>query len=404
MGGAPGLTGRVLIAGAGPVGLTLALELARHGVPSLAFDPKPGPDAVGSKAIVLARHTLEAFRALGVAEETLAHGVALRRARTFLRGRELFGVDFAPPPPGGLPHFVNLQQTHTERALLARLAEAQGAEVAWGAGVTEVEQDGSGVAVRAGGPGGERRERGAFLVACDGARSPVRTLLGVPFPGRTFPDRFLVADLRAELPLGPERHFHFDPPFNPGRTVLVHPQPDGEWRLDWQVPAATDPAAERADGRLHRRIAAVIGEGTPYELAWLTAYRYHERCAARFRAGRAFLAGDAAHLVAPYGARGLNSGVEDARNLGWKLAAVLGGEAGDALLDSFEDERRAAALENLRITRATMRFIAPATRARRLVRDATLRASVRVPSLRRRVDSGRLAEPAAYGEGPGRVG
>jgi 3-(3-hydroxy-phenyl)propionate hydroxylase len=173
--------------------------------------------------------------------------------------------------------------------------------------------------------------------------------------------------------------------------------------MDWQVVSETDPTHERESGRLDERIRAIVGD-RPFELVWLTAYRFHERVADRFRAGRVLLAGDAAHLFAPFGARGLNSGVEDARNLGWKLALRLAGEAPDALLDSYETERRAAALENLRVTSATMRFMAPPTRLHRALRNAILRASVRSHRVRRFVDSGKLAEPAVYGDGEGPVG
>jgi 2-polyprenyl-6-methoxyphenol hydroxylase-like FAD-dependent oxidoreductase len=185
--------------------------------------------------------------------------------------------------------------------------------------------------------------------------------------------------------------------------VLIHPQPDSEWRIDWQVPSETDAEAERESGRLDERIHAIVGE-TPYELAWLTAYRFHERVASRFRAGRVFLAGDAAHVFAPFGARGMNSGVEDARNLGWKLALVLAGEAPDELLDTYDAERRRAAHENLQVTSATMRFMAPPTRVHRALRNAILRASVRSRRVRRFVNSGKLAEPAVYGDGESAVG
>jgi hypothetical protein len=216
------------------------------------------------------------------------------------------------------------------------------------------------------------------------------------FPGHTHDDLFLICDIRADLPFPNERRFFFDPPWNPGRQVLVHPQPDGIWRIDWQVPPETDPEAERANGGLDRRIRAVVGTGTPYELVWMTAYRFHQRVAPRFRVGRVFLAGDASHLMSPFGARGLNSGAADAENLAWKLALVLGGSAPEAVLETYHDERRAAALENLAVTDQTMRFMVPHGPFQRAVRNATLRGSVRSPRLRRRVNSGRLSQPFSY--------
>jgi len=388
--------GRVLIAGAGPVGLTLALELAAHDVESLVLDRKPGLEASGSRAIVIGGHTLATFQRLGVAGPMLEKGVVIERARTYFRDRELFCVEFPPPARGALPRFVNLQQTYTERWLLDRIERTPQVEVRWDTGVTGHFEEGGQVTLVTQGRRGLELLRGDYAVACDGAHSTLRKLLEVPFAGRTFPDRFLIADIRADLPFPNERRFYFDPPWNPGRQVLIHAQPDREWRIDWQVPLETNVEEERRDGRLERRIRRIIGDAE-YELTWLTAYRFHERCAKRFRVGRTFLAGDAAHLVAPFGARGMNSGVEDAHNLGWKLGLVLAGEAPEALLGSYERERRAAARENIRVTSATMRFMAPPTKAHRVVRDAVLRGSVPVPALRRFVDSGRLAEPAVYG-------
>jgi 2-polyprenyl-6-methoxyphenol hydroxylase-like FAD-dependent oxidoreductase len=381
----------VLIVGAGPVGLTLALELARFDVPAVVLDRKPHLEPEGSRAIVVARHALEIFAGLGCAEPMLAKGVALARARTYFRETELFCIDFPPAAPGEIPRFVNLQQTYTERALLERVEASTSVELRWSVAVESLSQEAGEVAL--GTSAGELR--GSFVVGCDGARSTIRQLLGVEFAGRTFPDRFLIADVRAQLPFPNERRFFFDPPSNPGRQVLIHPQPDGEWRIDWQVPSETNADAELESGRLQRRIRAVVGD-VEYELAWLTAYRFHERVAARFRVGRCFLAGDAAHLYAPFGARGMNSGVEDAANLGWKLALVLRGEASEGLLDTYERERAAAARENLRVTSATMRFMAPPTAVHRAVRNAVLRGSLRFPRLRRLVNSGRLAEPAVY--------
>ena len=347
---------------------------------------------------MIARHTLATFSRLGC-EEIAERGLQLERARTYLRDRELFCVEFETARPGALPAFVNLQQTHTERLLLDRVRERPEIELRWATTVRDIRQSEETVSLET--DGGELE--GSYAIACDGARSTVRKLLGIEFPGRSFEDRFLIADIRADLPFPHERRFFFDPPSNRGRQVLIHPQPDGELRIDWQVPAETDAEAERTSGRLDERIRALLGDQR-YELAWLTSYRFHQRLAARFRQGRVFLAGDAAHLFSPFGARGLNSGVEDAANLAWKLAFVRRGEAGDALLDTYERERRPAARENLDVTGATMRFMAPPDGARRLLRDAILRGSLRSARIRAHVDSGKLATPAVYGDGDGLVG
>ena len=383
---------RVAVVGAGPVGLTAALELAARGVESVVLEAKPAIEPIGSRAIVLARHALATFRRLGCGE-IVERGVVLDRARTYVGERELFTVAFERPRGDELPAFVNLQQTHTERLLLARVEG-----VRFGSRVTGLRQDDDRVTLTT----EDGEVEASYVVACDGTRSTIRGLLGVDFPGKSFRDRFLIADVRAELPpfARNERRFFFDPPSNPGRQILVHPQPDGEWRIDWQVPPEADAEDERNSGALDRRIQALAGD-VPYQLVWLTAYRFHQRLAPRFRAGRVFLAGDAAHEMSVFGARGLNSGVEDATNLAWKLALVLEGQAPDSLLDSYERERRSAAQENLRVTGDTMRFMAPPTPLHRLYRNAVLRGSLRVPALRRFVNSGKLATPAVYpGDGP----
>jgi 2-polyprenyl-6-methoxyphenol hydroxylase-like FAD-dependent oxidoreductase len=368
--------GRVAVVGAGPVGLTAALELAARGVPAVVLEAKAGLEPVGSRAIVLARHALASFRRLGC-PEIAERGVVLDRARTYVGETELFTIEFPRVAADELPAFVNLQQTFTERALLARAGD-----VRFGAPVTNLRQHGEGVTLTT--DGGE--VEASYVVACDGAHSTVRNLLGLEFPGKTFRDRFLIADVRVELPGFPrnERRFFFDPPSNPGRQILVHPQPDGEWRIDWQVAPETDAEAEREAGALDRRVRALVGDAS-YELVWLTAYRFHQRLADRIRIGRVFLAGDAAHLMAPFGARGMNSGVEDATAL---AAAIASGD-----LDAYERERRPAAIENLRITGATMRFMAPPTPLHRFRRNAILRGSLHVPPLRPFVNSGKLPTP-----------
>jgi pentachlorophenol monooxygenase/3-(3-hydroxy-phenyl)propionate hydroxylase len=222
----------------------------------------------------------------------------------------------------------------------------------------------------------------------------------VAFEGHSFDDRFLTCDIRTDLPgMRTERHFHFDPEWNPGRQVLVHPCPDSSFRIDWQVPADYDLDAETASGALDRRIRQVVGD-QPYDLGWITVYRFHSRCADRMRVGRVLLAGDAAHLMSPFGARGLNSGVADAENAAWKLAFVLNGWAPEELLESYHDERHAAARENLAVTTATMDFLVPQDAAAVAHRREVLERAATDPAARALVNSGRLSEPFWYVDSP----
>jgi 2-polyprenyl-6-methoxyphenol hydroxylase-like FAD-dependent oxidoreductase len=385
----------VAVVGAGAVGLTLAGRLAQHGAAVTLFEASDAHERVGSRAICMQRETLEIWARLGVGEAVAERGIQWHIGRTYFRGRELFSVDLPGATDEHFPPFVNISQSEVEEWLTVRV-RSLGVEIRPGHRFTGLTQDPEAVSSTFESASGDVRFPFCFLVVTDGAHSAVRHATGIGFPGYTFDDRFLIADIRAELPFTNERHFHFDPPWNPERQVLIHPQPDGIWRIDWQVPSETDADAERVSGGLDRRIRAVIGDRTPYELVWVTGYRFSQRVADAFRAGRVLLAGDAAHVMSPFGARGLNSGVADAENLAWKLASVVRGDAPRALLDSYEDERRPAALANLHATEATMRFMAPHSGLRRAWRDLVLRLAPRSVWFRRRVDSGRLAEPAAY--------
>lgn len=389
----------VAVIGAGAVGMTLAARLAQLGVDVEVFDALRGPARVGSRAICMQRETLEIWARIGIGERVAERGVQWRVGRTYFRGRELFSVELPGAGKEHFPPFVNISQSEVEEMLADRLAE-WGVPIHWGHQLTDFSQDAEGVTAAFETDTDDVAHRSAYLVGADGAHSSVRHAAGIGFPGYTFDDRFLIADIRADLPFGNERHFHFDPPWNPGRQVLIHPQPDGVWRIDWQVPPETDADVEAASGRLERRVREVIGPSAPFELEWVTAYRFSQRLASAFRVRRVLLAGDAAHVMSPFGARGLNSGVADAENLAWKLARVLEGASPPSLLDSYEVERRAAARKNLRVTDATMRFMAPRGVVRRTWRDLVLRLAPRLGAFRRRVNSGRLAEPFVYPASP----
>ncbi|SPT57377.1 FAD-dependent monooxygenase [Actinomadura madurae] len=385
----------VVIVGAGPVGLVTALLLARHGVPSVVLEAAERRDPSGSRAICFQRDVLDVLDRAGCAERMIARGVTWTTGRTYYRDDELFSVTFPGAGRGAVPPWINVSQAEVE-AWLRDLAAAEPlVDVRYGHRVGGLRQDAGGVEADAGGG----TVRGAHLVGADGGHSTIRELLGIGFPGRTFADRFLICDIRADLPFPSERRFFFDPAWNPGRQVLVHQCPDGTWRIDWQVPADHDLDAERRSGALDARIRKITGD-VPYEVVWATVYRFHERCAAAFASGRAFLAGDAAHLYAPFGARGLNSGVQDADNLAWKLAYVRHGWAPPELLASYGIERRAAALENLRVTTRTMEFLVPQTAEQRAHRLESLEKARTHPDPRTIVDSGKLAEPFWYLDSP----
>ncbi len=384
----------VAVVGAGAVGLTLAGRLAQHGVAVEVFEASVERGRVGSRAICMQRETLEIWERLGIGRRVAERGVRWTTGRTYHRGRELFSV-VLPDTDEHFPPFVNISQSEVEELLDERLGEL-GVPVHRGHRLTGLALDAGGVDLTFESDGGSLARRFAWAAGADGAHSAVRHALGVGFGGYTLDDRFLIADIRARLPFSNERHFHFDPPWNPGRQVLIHPQPDGVWRIDWQVAPETDADAERASGRLDERIRQVMGASTPYELVWMTAYRFSQRVADGFHHGRVFLAGDAAHVMSPFGARGLNSGIADAENLAWRLAWVACGRAAQSLLDGYDAERRPAAIENLGATEATMRFMAPHGPLRRAWRNLVLRLAPRSAWFRRRVNSGRLAEPARY--------
>lgn len=388
----------VVIVGGGPVGLTAAIDCGLHGVPVLLLDDDDTV-SVGSRAICWAKRTLEVFDRLGVAAPMVAKGITWKLGKVFHRDRLVYSFDLLPEPGYKQPAFINLQQYYVEEYLIERARQLPEVELRWKNRVVGISPAADGVTLEVATPDGTYRVEADYVLACDGARSAVRKMMGLSFEGKVFEDRFLIADVRMKADFPTERWFWFDPPFHPGQSALLHRQADDVWRIDLQLGWDADPEAEKRPERVIPRLRAMLGESTAFELEWVSVYTFQCRRLHRFRHGRVLFVGDSAHQVSPFGARGGNSGVQDADNLVWKLAMVLKGEAPEALLDSYDEERIRAADENIRHSTRSTDFITPKGPGARALRDAVLSLAEEHPAIRRFVNSGRLSTPTSYDGG-----
>ncbi len=385
---------KVVIIGAGPVGLSLAIDLAQRGVPSVLLDDA---DRIGegSRAICFAKRTLEIFDQLGVAKPMLKKGVIWQVGKVFAGNNLLYEFNLLPEDGHKMPAFINLQQYYVEKHLVDRVQELPLIDMRWRNRVSAIQSEPEGATLTIETPDGAYDIRADFVIACDGARSPTRQMLGLDFTGEVFEDQFLIADVKMTAEFPTERWFWFQPPFHAGQSALLHRQPDDIWRIDLQLDREADAALEQMPERVIPRIERMLGHRN-FELEWVSVYKFQCRRLERFIHDRVIFAGDSAHQVSPFGARGANSGVQDAENLGWKLAAILVGDAPFALLESYDIERGQAADENiLNSTRATD-FLAPHSASERVLRDAVLALAPKAEFARRMVNSGRLSVPTAY--------
>jgi 3-(3-hydroxy-phenyl)propionate hydroxylase len=399
----PGLTmaeqrHKVVIVGAGPIGLAMALELAQHGVPSVVLDDNDVV-SVGSRAICWSKRSLEILDRLGVGARVADRGVTWKLGRIFHRSMEVFSFDLLPEDGHKMPAFVNLQQYHVERFLIDACQAESMIDLRFRNRVTGVAQ-GDVAQVSIDTPDGPYSLESEYLLACDGARSPIREMLGLTFAGELFEERFLIADIEMQGDFPSERRFWFAPEFHAGQSALLHKQPDNIYRIDLQLGWDADPAVERQPEVVIPRIEKVVGHAD-FRLDWVSIYTFHCRRLDRFVHDRVIFLGDSAHVVSPFGARGGNGGLQDVDNLGWKLAAVLAGTAGSGLLESYDRERVFGADENIRNSTRATRFMTPETEIARLFRDQVLTLAAKADFARPMVNSGRLSKPCIYpGTGP----
>jgi 3-(3-hydroxy-phenyl)propionate hydroxylase len=385
---------QVVVVGAGPVGLAAAIDLAQRGIKVLLIDDA-NRIGEGSRGICWSKRALEILDRLGVGERLVAQGVTWKLGKVFCGDELLFAFDLLPEGGHKMPAFINLQQYYLEKALVDRALELQNLELRWQNRVIGVDRLASGARLIIATPDGDYRIDADWLIAADGARSTIRGLLGLDFAGVTFEDKFLIADVRMAADFPTERRFWFAPTFHAGQSALMHRQPDNVWRIDLQLGPDADAAAEQAPDKVRARLDKILAP-RPYELEWVSVYSFNCRRLDRFVHGRVIFIGDAAHQVSPFGARGANSGIQDAENLAWKLAAVLNGEAGQALIASYDSERIQAADDNIGHSTRSTDFMSPHSSAERRLRDAVLALAPKAEFARRMVNSGRLSLPTTY--------
>jgi 3-(3-hydroxy-phenyl)propionate hydroxylase len=398
----------VVVVGAGPVGLAAALGLARRGVPALVLE---AADSVshGSRAICVSRQSLQILDRLGVGARFAETALPWVRGRSHYRDREVLvfemphGERFARPP------MVNVSQSVAERILVDAVEAQDGCAVHWQSRVTSVRQEDDLVVLGVETPDGPREVSARWVVAADGARSEVRRALGLRMTGTNYEGRYVIADIHWRNDLPTERLVWFDPPSNPGGSVILHRQPDDIWRVDYQLAAAEDAEAESRPERVHQRVAHHLewmGNTAPWTLEWSSVYSARALSLDSYTHGRVLFAGDAAHLVPIFGVRGLNSGLEDADDLAWKLTLVASGAADRRLLDTYSEERVDAWRQNIAQADKSTRFMAPNTPGYALTRDAVLSLVADRPALAHLVNprqsgatharSSRLTVPATH--------
>jgi 3-(3-hydroxy-phenyl)propionate hydroxylase len=384
----------IVVVGAGPVGLSLAIDLAQRGQPVVLLDDA---DRIGegSRAICFSKRSLEYWDRLGIGQRMVDKGVVWSVGRIFHGASQLYQFNLLPEQGHKRPAFINLQQFHAEAYLVDRVEALAAIDLRWRNKVIGLEARNDDVVLTIDTPDGVYRLRASHVVACDGARSSLRQMVGAEFSGKVFEDQFLIADVKMTAEFPTERWFWFDPPFHAGRSALLHRQPDDIWRIDLQLNRDADPAFEKLPENVRPRIARMLGHDK-FDFEWISLYKFQCRRMDKFIHGRVIFAGDAAHQVSPFGARGANSGLEDAENLAWKLDHVLRGSSPESLLWSYHAERSAAADENIRESTRSTDFMAPGSRQEARLRKAVLSLARETEFGKRMVNGGRLSVPSIY--------
>lgn len=382
---------KVAIIGGGLVGLSAATDLAARGIPALLLDDN-NTVSDGSRSIAQAKRTMEIWNRIGCAAPIAQKGVGWSTGHIFNGGDRITTFELYPEGSDKYPAFTSVPQYYVESYIKAHGDTQPQVEFRWLNRVVDVRQHADHVAIEVETPDGRYITEAEWVIAADGVNSTMRRLLDLPFRGRPMDDRFVIADVKLPADFPTDRCFWFKPPFYDSNSALRVVEPDSVWRVDWQLAPEDDAEAERDPERVRKRLSAMFGADVDYEIQWFSIYSFGVRRIDRFRHGRIFFAGDAAHQLSPFGGgRGGNSGVQDVDNLVWKLAAVITGRAPAGILDSYDLERGPVADRNLRDSVRSTEFITPRTAHSLAIRDAVLHLAPAAPFAKAFVNTGRFA-------------
>ena len=391
----------IIIVGGGMAGLTLACGLARLGVKAVLLDEDNtvGVKGASSRGICYTQKSLEIFHKLGIYERIAAKGVQWSVGRTFAGGDEVYSFDLKQQSHYSLstqPPFINIQQFYIEGYLVERIYQLGHVDIRWKSRVTHFEQHDNFATLTIDTPAGSYRLQVDHVIDATGSHSPFHAWCGATKTSTRGDDRWCIADVRFKVRPPTERHTWIEAPFNDNRAVWQHLMADDVWRIDYQMAPNANAEDVSREEAVRDRLERQFGKDVNCEIVWVGPYAYRSQCIDKLRIGSVFFLGDAVKIVSPFGARGGNTGIADADNLAWKLAAVCKAMASPTLLDSYHHERLEAAKENVQVTNRTARFLRPADGMERVFRSAAISLARQYPFARSLVNTGRMAVANAY--------
>jgi 3-(3-hydroxy-phenyl)propionate hydroxylase len=391
----------VVIVGGGITGLTLACSLANLGIKAVLLDEDNtvGVKGASSRGICYTQKSLEIFHKLGIFDRIAKKGIQWSVGRTFAGDDEVYNFDLKQQSNFSLseqPAFINIQQFYIEGYLVERIQELGHVDLRWQSRVKAFKQNKDFATLSVETPEGSYDLQADHVIDASGSHTPFHAWTAVTMESKKGDDRWCIADVKFDTRPPTERHTWIEAPFNENRAVWQHLMADNVWRIDYQMEPNADAAYISREDVVRERLERQFGKKVKVDIVWVGPYAYKSQCLNTLRMGRVFFMGDTAKIVNPFGARGGNTGVADADNLGWKLAAVLRGHADESLLESYNDERLEAAQENVKVTRRTARFLRPADGIERAFRKATISLAKQYPFARSLVNTGRMAVANTY--------